>query len=170
MSTEQEIHPKFVGRHCRPIRRFAGDKGVDPLLRNLVDFRAGAAGDDPDCSSFLRTEHEGFYGTTQCFLQFAIKFIARQRNARLYANQLTFFFEERLIRFKSECCGELRVIAELRMEIERQMCTVNRDVVFKGEFQLPAQRFGHGTQARRKSAPESAQEYGSIKSRPRQSR
>ena len=117
MSTEQEIHPKFVGRHCRPMRRFAGDKGVDPLLRNLVDFRAGAAGNDPDCSSFLRTEHEGFYGTTQCFLQFAIKFIARQRNARLHANQLTFFFEERLIRFKSECCSELRVIAELRMEI-----------------------------------------------------
>jgi hypothetical protein len=83
-------------------------------------------------------------------LQFAIKFIARQRNARLHANQLTFFFEERLIRFKSECCSELRVIAELRMKIERQMCTVNRDVVFKGEFQLPAQRFGHGTQARPK--------------------
>ena len=55
MSTEQEIHPKFVGRHCRPMRRFAGDKGVDPLLRNLVDFRAGAAGNDPDCSSYLRT-------------------------------------------------------------------------------------------------------------------
>ncbi len=91
MSTEQEIHPQFVGRHCRPMRRFAGDKGVDPLLRNLVDFRAGAAGNDPDSSSFLRTEHEGFYATTQRFLQFAIKFIARQRNARLSRQSIDLF-------------------------------------------------------------------------------
>ena len=96
MSAEQEIHPKLVGRHCRPMRRFPRDKCVDSLLCKLVDFRAGAAGDDPDRSSFLRTEHEGFYGTTECFLQFAIDFIARQGNARLHADQLTFFFEERL--------------------------------------------------------------------------
>src|SRR5207248_98240 len=60
MSTEQEIHPKFVGRYRRPMWRFAGDKGVDPLLRNLVDFRAGAAGNDPDCSSFLWTNMKAF--------------------------------------------------------------------------------------------------------------
>ena len=72
MSAEQEIHPELVGGYCRPMRGFPCDKRVDSLLRNLVDFRAGPAGNDPDYSGFLRTEHEGLYGTTQCFLQFAI--------------------------------------------------------------------------------------------------
>ena len=75
---------------------------------------------------------------------------SRGNEARASPNHLTFFFEKRLIRFKSECYSELRVIANLGMEIERQMRTVERDVVFKGEFQLPAQGFGHGTQARPK--------------------
>jgi len=78
MSAEQEIHPKLIGRHCCPMRRFPCDKCVDSILRKLVDFRAGAAGNDPDCSSFLRTEHEGSYRTAECYLQCAIDFIARQ--------------------------------------------------------------------------------------------
>jgi len=43
--------------------RFACDKSVDPLLRNFVDFRAGAAGNDPDCSSFsFGPNMKAFYG------------------------------------------------------------------------------------------------------------
>src|ERR671931_766215 len=122
MATEQEIHPEFVGRHRCPMRRLPRDKRVDSLLRNFVDFRTGAARNNPDCSSFLRAKHEDLYGTTQCFLQFAIQFVARQRSARLQTNQLTFFLKERLNRFKSNRCCELRIITDLRMEIERQMC------------------------------------------------
>src|SRR4029453_3858976 len=83
---------------------------------------------------------EGFYGTTQYFLQSAIQFIARQRSAHLQSNLLTFFFEERQSRFKSQCCCKLRIVANLWMEIERQMRAVKRDVVFKGDLQLPPQQ------------------------------
>ena len=77
VTTEQEIHPELLGRYCRPMRSFACDEGVDSLSRNSVDLRAGAAGNDPDCSGRLWTEHEGFNGTAQCLLQFAIQFVAR---------------------------------------------------------------------------------------------
>src|SRR5437868_8407910 len=36
------------------------------------------------------------------------------------------------------------------MQIEREMSAVNREVTFERELQLPAQRFGHRTQARPK--------------------
>ena len=39
---------------------------------------------------------------------------------------------------------------ESRMEIERKMCTVKCDVVFKGEFQLPTQHSSHRLQTRPK--------------------
>src|SRR2546430_1138159 len=131
MSAEQEIHSKFVGSHRRPMRRFPRDKRVDPLPGDRVNFRTGAAGNDPDCPGFLGTKHESFYWTTQCLSQLAIKFFAQPRSARLEPNHLTLFFEERLVRLKSERPCELCVVANLRMEIEWQMRTVKRDVVFE---------------------------------------
>jgi len=77
-------------------------------------------------------------------LQFAIVHPQRQRNAQPSLHQLA--SSKNGDSKKSECCSELRVIAELRMEIERQMCAVKRDVVFKREFQLPTQHSSHRSQ------------------------
>src|SRR5437899_10453911 len=106
------------------MRRFPRDKRIDPVSGNLVNFRTGAAGNDPDCPGFLGTKHESFYWATQCLSQLAIKFFAQPRSARLEPNHLTLFFEEQLVRLKSERRCELCVVATLRMEIEWQMPTV----------------------------------------------
>src|SRR6266404_3898340 len=43
---------------------------------------------------------------------------------------------------------ELRVVANFRMDIQGKMRAVERDIIFKGELQLPAKRASHRLQAR----------------------
>ena len=78
MSPEQEIHPKLVGCHCRPMRRLPRDKCVDSLLRKLVDFRPAPPVMIPIVPVFFGPNMKAFTGPVECFLQFAIDFIARQ--------------------------------------------------------------------------------------------
>ena len=49
--------------------------------------------------------------------------------------------------FQSKGDDELCVVANFRMDIQRKVRAVERDVVFKGELQLPSERPSHWLQA-----------------------
>ena len=68
MSAKQKIHADFVRGHRGPMRRFAGDKRIDLLFRDPVNFRAGSAGHNPDHARLFRTETENFYPAIQHLL------------------------------------------------------------------------------------------------------
>ena len=48
MPAEEKIDSQFFRRDRRPMRRFAGDVGVHPFARRLVNFAARAAGHETD--------------------------------------------------------------------------------------------------------------------------
>ncbi len=52
MAAEEEIDPKFFRGHGGPMRRFAGDEGIDAFPGNGVNFGAGASGDQADRFAF----------------------------------------------------------------------------------------------------------------------
>src|SRR5207249_1834347 len=52
--------------------------------------------------------------------------------------------------FEPESAHEQNVVSNFRMQIEWEMSAVNGEIIFERELQLPAQRFGDGTQARPK--------------------
>ena len=62
-------------------------------------------------------------------------------------DRLTFFFKERLRGFQAKRSRKLCVISDLRMDIEREMRAVERDIIFEGDPQLPAQRASNRPQS-----------------------
>ncbi len=56
VSSENQIDAELFGGNRGPMRRFAGDEHVDLFLRDTINFRAGAAGNDPNCFGSLRTK------------------------------------------------------------------------------------------------------------------
>src|SRR5438270_5903913 len=138
MAAEKKIDSKFLRGDRSPMRRFAGDKDVDLVLGNAVNFSTGPAGDNADILRIFRTEIECFHRTAYCLSQFSNQIIPRTENFRSNSDELSFFFKEWLGRFQSKRRGELGVVADFRMKIQRQMRAIERDVVFEREFQLAA--------------------------------
>ena len=142
MAAEKKIDSEFFRGDRSPVRRFAGDKGVDLLLRDPINFRAAGAGNDPNPACFPWSEIEGLDRSAQNSSKLANQFCSRHRLFDSQSNQLPFFFQERLRRFESKRSGKLSVIAYIGMNIERKMRAVERNVVFKRELQLTAQTAG----------------------------
>src|SRR5439155_22839803 len=111
------------------------------------DLCAGATSRDADRARLLRTKIKTFYRATECFPQFTNEFAAQHRRACFQADRLPFFFQKWLRGFQSKGDDELCVVANFRMDIQRKVRAVERDVVFKGELQLPAERPSHWLQA-----------------------
>src|SRR6266542_2195851 len=95
---------------------------------------------------FFGPNMKDFTGPPSDFCNLRSSSSRSNESARLQSNLLTFFLEERLTRSKSESGCELRIVTNLGMQIERQVCAVERDVVFEGEFQLPAQHSSYWLQ------------------------
>ena len=148
MPTEQKIHAELFSGNSRPVRSFASDKGVDVFLPNPVNFRACATCHNADHARLLRAEIEDLYRAIQCRSQFTNEFATRHRRAHFQAGRLAFFLEKWLRRFQSKRRGELCVVANFRMDIQRKVRAVERDIIFKSELQLSAQRASHRLQAR----------------------
>src|ERR1700736_7035706 len=147
MAAENKIASKFLRGDRSPMLRFAGDECVDLVRGNAISFGAAGAGDDADPGCFFRSEIEGLDRSAQNSAELADQFCSRQRLFDSQSNQLPFLFEERLRRFESKSSSKLRVIAYIGVNVERQMRAVERDVVFKSDFQLPTQTAGNWLQS-----------------------
>src|SRR5215475_7823485 len=150
VSTEQKIHAKFFRGNCRPVRCFTSDKRVNSFICDATNLRAGSPGHNADHTRLFRTEIKNFHRAIYGRAQFPNQFTARQRRADLQTDRLTFLLQEWLHGFQTERSSELCVVADFRMDIERQMRAVKRNVIFKCEPQLPSQRASYRLQSRPK--------------------
>ena len=116
------------------MRRFACNEGVDLFSSNAVHLRTSAARYDANRMRLLRAEVERLHGAGQHFAQFADELFSWQRSARFQANEFSFLFKKWRGRFQSDRRCQLGVVANLRMDVERKMRAVKRDVVFQREF------------------------------------
>ena len=57
---EKKIDAELFRGNCGPVRRFAGDEGVDLFVRDPMNLAADGASDDADDFCFWRTEVECF--------------------------------------------------------------------------------------------------------------
>src|SRR5947209_571518 len=114
--------------------RFTSDEGVDLRFGDAINLGTRGAGDDGNSTGLFRTEIEGFYRAAENGSEFADKNIARHGTVRLEPNRLAFFFQEPFRRLQSQGGGELSIVANFGMHIERQMRTDESDIVFKRDF------------------------------------
>ena len=61
MPAEEQIDPEFLRGHGRPMRRFAGDEGVDAFACDRVNLRTGASGNQTDRFRLLWPGGEQFH-------------------------------------------------------------------------------------------------------------
>src|SRR6266550_2124947 len=148
MSAEQKIHAQLFSGNRSPVRSFSGDESVDLFLCYPVNFRACATSHNTNYARLFWTKIKRLYRTAECFPQFTNEIAARHRRACFQTDWLTFFFQKWLRGFQSKRGDEVCVVANFRMNVQRKMRAVERDVFFKGELQLPAQRACHRLQAR----------------------
>ncbi len=111
------------------MRSFAGDEGVHSFLRRPLQFLARAAAHDADVPANLRSTRQQLDlaadGTPQSFDQVG----ARDPGVRPEAKALFFREKERAKLLQAQRGAEEGVVAEPGMRIEREVRTVNREVV-----------------------------------------
>src|ERR1700675_2842353 len=101
MAAQKKIDSEFFRGDRSPMRRLAGNEGVDLIGSNSIDFRAAGAGDDADPGCFFRSEIERLDRSAQNSSKLADQFCSRRRMFDSQPNQLPFFFQEGLGRFES---------------------------------------------------------------------
>src|SRR5438552_11252806 len=72
MAAEKKIDSQFLRGNRSPMRRFAGNEGVDFLLRDPINFRAGSAGYDPTLFISVGPKLNVFIGPRNAVLSFRI--------------------------------------------------------------------------------------------------
>src|SRR5580765_8529347 len=103
------------------MRPFARDVGVDVFARSSVDFLAGSSSHDADAFRFHRSRANAADGAAYRLFEPIDQFIAPQSCFCDQPGWLSFQFEKWLGLLEPKCRGEERVIAQTRMQIERQM-------------------------------------------------
>src|SRR5437773_1918057 len=152
MPADQKVHAEFFSSYSGPVRSFASNKRVNVFLCDAVDFRTGGASYNADRASLFRTEIKNLYQAVQHFPQFTNEFGARHYYAHFQPDPLVFLLQKWLRRFESQRGDELCIVANFRVNVQRQVRTVERNVIFKRELQLATQRFRYRLQ----SGPEQA--------------
>ena len=112
------------------MRAFAGDECVHAFIRRQFQTVTRAAGHDPDAPADFRTAGNDSRFRAGRARELRGEFLAGNPGARLKTYGLAVGDEKRPQIFQPERGAKLRVVAEPGMRIERQVRTVNRQVVF----------------------------------------
>ena len=131
----KNIHSQFLGQGERPVRSLAGDEGVHAFARRLFQSTARAAGHHADAPANLRPAGQQPGRHLQRPAQSLRQFRAFQTSPRLATNESAFFEEKRLALLQSQGGAKPRVVAQARMRVERQVRTVNRQIVLQQQPQ-----------------------------------
>src|SRR6266516_2097531 len=139
---------------------FAGDERVHAFARRLFQFAARAASHQPDAPANIRSAGQQLWRRLQRLLQSSGQFLAIQTSFRFVANESAFLEEKRLAPLQGQRPAELRVVAQARVSVEREMRTINGQIVFEqqrqqliararpGMTRIPEQSMMHDQQVR----------------------
>ena len=135
MAAVKDIQAQFLRQRVSPMRPFAGDERVHAFLRGLFQLRARAAGHHADAFACRAASgyHERF--RTGGALQSPRQLRERNFGLGLEPDVLAVAEEERAQVLQPERGAKPRVVAQLRMRVQRQMRTVNRQIVFQQQPQ-----------------------------------
>jgi hypothetical protein len=131
----KNIQARILGQRVGPMRAFSGDKGVHPFPGRDFQLRPRPAGHDADSPAPGRTAGQKHGRTAQNFGQFCRKVPARNFLPRLPADEAAFFKKKRLEILEAERGAQLRVVAQARVGVQRQMRTVHGQIAFDQQRQ-----------------------------------
>jgi len=125
----KNVDPQLLGEGGGPMCAFAGDECVRPFRRGDRQRVARAAGDDADffANSWPAVDEGGFGAENG--LEPAAQNVAAQPRGGAQADGAAAFLEEGLGLGELERAHQPGVVAEARMEIQRQVRAVNSEVV-----------------------------------------
>ena len=135
MAAIKNVQAQFLGERKRPMGPFAGDERVHAFARRLPQLTARSAGHHPDAPANVRSSGQHLRRCLQRPMQLSGQCLAVQTRFRFVTNESALLEKKRLAILQSERQAELRVIAQARMSVERQMRTVNGQIVFEQQRQ-----------------------------------
>jgi hypothetical protein len=131
-----DVEAEFFGEGIGPVATFAGDEGIDSFGVRFLEFVPCPAGDDSNFLNFCGAARDGFGRGAEGAGEAGFEFGAGECGAELEADGLAILVEEKWFGIlESERGGELGVVAELRVGIEREVGAVDGEVVFEEEFE-----------------------------------
>lgn len=145
MAAVKNVQAQILGQRVGMMRAFSGDKCIHPFVRRNFQTGPRAAGHDANSPALRRTAGQQKRRSAQNFGQPIRQFPAQNFLARLPADESAFFKKERLEFSEAERGAQLRVVAQARVGIQRQMRTVHGQVVFdeQGQHLAALTRPGH---------------------------
>src|SRR2546423_7783686 len=119
------------------MRRFAGDESIDSLLRHARDLPARAPSNYSHAAHNFGTMRNFLYRSVESFAEPGRQFRKGNCNRCAPAKQRSFLGEKRLRGFNSDCAHQQNIVADFGMRIEREMRTVDGEVVVERDSELP---------------------------------
>ncbi len=135
MAGVKDVQAEFLGEGVGPVGAFAGDEGIDPGGGGEFEVAPGSAGDDTDAAAEVRASGDELGRRAGGAGETLAQFLAGKAGATLQPDGLAVAGEEGGGLFQAEGGAELGIIAELGMGIERQVGTVDGEVVGDQEVQ-----------------------------------
>lgn len=146
----EKVYSEFFGGCVGPMGALARDEGVNALRGDAMDVRAGATGHD----AHVAGEHGTTWGeedvASDSFLDVVAKDFAVGLDIETKSDRLSGEGEEWGAVFKAEGSGELGIVSESRMGVQREVGAVEGHVGLEEEAEFSV----GGTRGRGKSSPE----------------
>src|SRR5437588_9219139 len=101
MTSEKKINAQLLGRDCRPMRRFASNKGFDSFPGDPLNFATTSTRDHADMPCNSRSGSDFSHRSTHCFFQPSRDFFYRKVNQRPLAQERALLLKERVGVFDS---------------------------------------------------------------------
>ena len=117
----EEVHAEFFRQGVGVMRAFPAEEGVASQICSLRDFGAGTSAADADLANALRSTRSDVDTSAECMLEIPHQSCARGVKRSGESDGLAFGDESRLAFLNAEEFGELRVVSERCVEIEREM-------------------------------------------------
>src|ERR1051325_11141964 len=119
MAAVKDVDAEFLRQRVRPMRSFAGDERVNAFRLRLLHAVARAAGDDADAFTDVAAAGDEQRLRADGALQASREFGAGNSLARLQTDRPAVARKKRAKLFQTQRRAQPRVVAELRMGVER---------------------------------------------------
>ena len=144
MASVKDVQAQFLRQRIRPVRPFARDERVHPFRGGDLQLAPRPARHHPDAPASRGAARQKNRRPAQYAGELFRQDAARDAGAGLPAQGPPAFHEEGKDVFKAQRGAKQGVVAQSAMRVQRQMRTVNSQVVFDEQFEQRVARAGPG--------------------------
>jgi hypothetical protein len=156
----EDVDAEVLGHGMGPVGAFASDERIDAFGEGVLEFAAGAAGDDTDAATGLGAAWQEVCGGAGGLLQALEEGVAVDAGGGLEADLAAFRDHERLEFLEAKGLAEEGVITELGVFVEGEVETVDGEVVFEEQTHLAVACSGPGRRGAPKESVVNDEEVG----------